>query len=225
VKPEPKQKIATKVKPQRVEMFTAPLGKGPPALVIGGGECVWDDVRRLEEMLGMEWPWTVIAVNDVGCHWPRKIDHWCTLHPEKLPAWMELRKRNKHPDGYVTWTRENRIRRTKSGDIATTHRKTPTHPFQGGASGLLAVAVAYEIGARTVALCGVPMTNTPHFKESTVHKSGKNWPGSHSHLRAWGKPAVLGKLKGRVCSMAGETKKLLGECYPCLFLDCDKAAA
>lgn len=218
LKPQPKHK------PEKPKEPPLPKGTKEPALILGGADCVWDDLRRLEEMLGFEWPWTVIAINDIGCVFPRKIDHWCTLHPEKLPRWMDLRKKNGHPDGYVTWTRDNRIRRTKSGDIATTHRKTPSTPFQGGASGMLAAAVAIEVGAKVGAFCGVPMTNTPHFTESAEHKPGKNWPGAGSHWKAWQREPIAGKLRGRFCSMSGNTMKLLGECYRCLLTDCEKAA-
>lgn len=195
-------------------------------MILGGGECVWDDVKKLEAMIGMEWPHLIIAVNDIGCHWPRRIDHWCTLHPEKLPGWMEARKKAGLPDGYTTWTRENRTRRTRSGDILTTHMKVSAQSkLQGGASGMLAVAIALdELGSSKVVLCGVPMNRTPHFKESKNHKPGQIWPGAQSHFRAWTKDPVKGRLMGRVCSMSGETKKLLGDCVPCDFIDCQKAA-
>lgn len=195
-------------------------------MILGGGECVWDDVRALEAMIGKEWPYTIIAVNDIGCVWPRRIDHWCTLHPEKLPNWMEARKKAGHPDGYTTWTRENRTRRTRSGDIVTTHMKVAGNTkLQGGASGMLAVSIALEqLNSRAVALCGVPMNRTPHFAESRVHKKGQVWPGAQSHFRSWTKAPVVSILNGRVCSLSGETKKLLGGCVPCFIEECEKAA-
>src|SRR5688572_6460764 len=54
------------------------------ALLLGGADCVWDDVNALESMLGSTWPGIVIAVNDIGAMWPRRLDHWCSLHMENM---------------------------------------------------------------------------------------------------------------------------------------------
>jgi hypothetical protein len=191
------------------------------AMVLGGAECVWEDVAKLEAIMGRPWDGLVIAVNDIGSHWPHRIDHWCTLHPEKLAAWMGARKKNGHSDGYITWTRDNRVRRGK-GTPEVPHRQIGSGKgqIQGGASGMLAVAVAYELKCTHVVLCGVPMDRTPHFAESTVHQKGRIWNSSQSHLRAWQKQDVLSKLKGRCKSMSGETLKLLGAPDRAWLADC-----
>jgi SAM-dependent methyltransferase len=172
----------------------------PDALVLGGADCVWSDVAALEAMLGREWDGIIIAANDIGCHWPRRLDAWCTLHPEKMPKWLKERHANGHPDGYITWSRK--------GGRADRTIKT----WGGGASGMLAVAVAYEMGCERVILCGVPMTRAPHFAESGVHQRGKVWSSASTHFKAWRVPAILARMRGRVKSMSGETRTLLG--YP-----------
>jgi hypothetical protein len=182
------------------------------ALVLGGADCVWADVAALEAMLGREWDGVVIAANDIGCHWPRRLDAWCTLHPEKMPKWLKERSARGHPDGYITWSRK--------GGRADRQIKT----WGGGASGMLAVAVAYEMGCERVILAGVPMTRTAHFVESGVHQRGKIWSSASTHLKAWRVPVILARMRGRVKSMSGETRALLG--YPdATFLRLDNVEA
>ena len=79
----------------------------PSALILGGASCVWDDVRELEKLIGHEWPGMVIAANDIGAHWPRRLDHWCSLHPINLADWREERARRGRPGRYRTWSNEH----------------------------------------------------------------------------------------------------------------------
>jgi hypothetical protein len=169
------------------------------ALIIGGGSSVWADLADLREMLGGPWDGIVIAVNDVGCHLPFYVDHWTTLHAEKIQQWQKTRRAAGHPDVGATWTRKG----ARSGQV--THVVTP---WGGGASGLLAVAVAHQLGATRVVLCGVPMTRAPHFAQSVVHHAAKPWAGSDSHWRAWNANAA--KLAPFVRSFSGRTRELLG---------------
>lgn len=180
------------------------------ALVLGGAACVWNDVRASEERLGGEWWDLVVAANDIGCHWPGRLDHWCSLHPERftgakgwlnpLPGehgWKALRRENGHPDGYLTWA-----------------KRTPTlvdkrlTAFCGGSSGMLAVLVAREVGATQAVLCGMPMDRSGHFAESTVHAGKGDWPSADSHWRAWKRN--YDKVVGWCRSMSGRTRILLG---------------
>ncbi|KKL49468.1 hypothetical protein LCGC14_2315230, partial [marine sediment metagenome] len=138
----------------------------------------------------------VIVVNDVGSHWPRYLDHWCTLHPNKLDGWKKLREHQGLPGGYKTWGRRNHM----------TDRKIV--PWAGGASGMLAVQVAQEVGCVRAIMCGIPMTPTPHFTESTEHGAQK-WTSVAGHWRAWS--THMPKMQGWVRSMAGRTQEHLGK--------------
>jgi hypothetical protein len=150
-------------------------------------------------MIGHPWDGLVIAVNDVGSHWPRRLDHWCTLHPEKMPAWVKDRTANKHPDGYITWARRG---------VRGIHRAIES--WAGGSSGLLGVAVAFQLGCQRIVLCGVPMNRDPHFAESKVHPKGKPWSSCDAHWKSWTKGEIVNRMKGRVRSMSGKTRDLLG---------------
>lgn len=165
------------------------------AIVLGGAACVWEDLLAWEQLYGKHWDGLVVAVNDVGCHWPRGLHHWVTLHPEKLAGWRMLRAQYGHPDGYETWGR------------ATRPVMRELRPWNGGSSGMYGAQVAHHLGCTKVVLCGIPMTATPHFAESTVH-DGRPWTGVHGHWRAW--VHHKDKMEGWCKSMSGQTQALLG---------------
>lgn len=170
------------------------------ALVLGGGEGVWREVEATEQMLGLDWWDIAVACNDVACHWPRPLDAWCTLHPEKMAGWKKARETNGHPPA--------------SEHIARHGKKTPAidrtirHPYGNGSSGLLAVAVAQDLGATHIILCGVPMKKSPYFAESDVHPEGKVFAGADAHWKKWRQHGS--ELDGVVKSMSGRTRELLG---------------
>jgi hypothetical protein len=144
-----------------VEPTTLPLPAHPErALVIGGAECVWDDVAAWEKSYGKQWDGVVIAANDVGSHWPRPLHHWCSCHPKKLWRWLATRRAYGFEiTGVRLWG----------------HCDPAVPKFRGGTSGLLAVHVAKALGCEKVVLCGVPLTATPHFGASKEHITDKQW--------------------------------------------------
>lgn len=181
------------------------------ALVLGGAECVWTDVEAFETLIGRRWDGTVIAVNDVGAHWPRRLDHWVTEHAEFFDRWRALRRELGHPDGYMTWSSKN------SPEI--------DHWVQslGGSSGLLAVQVATEGLGMQAVLCGIPMTATPHFAESRQHEPGKRWGSVEGHWKRWTKFAD--RFTTRVRSMSGRTQDMFGAPDPAWLEDTHAEAA
>ena len=166
------------------------------ALIIGGSQSVWDDVLAFEKLYGKPWDGIVIAANDIGCHWPRFLDHWCTLHPSKMPGWVEQREANGFSDGFITWGR-------RRYDLDVQIR-----PWAGGASGMLAVQIASRMYCSRAILCGIPMDTSPHFAESVIHNSDERWKSAPTHWRAWTRH--LDKTAGWVRSMGGNTAKVLG---------------
>ena len=172
------------------------------ALCLGGADCVWDDVLAWEAEYGREWDGLVIAANDVGCHWPRAIDHWVSLHSNKFGRWEALRKRHQLPGGYARWGME------RHAQLVDQHVKV----WAAGSSGLLAVQVAWTLGCTRAVLCGIPMTASAHFGESG-EGFHKKWFAANAHWSAWSR--VEGKLAGWVRSMSGRTR----ERYGCPSLD------
>jgi hypothetical protein len=76
-----------------------------------------------------------------------------------------------------------------------------------GSSSLFAVRYAIEkLKADKVVLCGVPMDRQPHFY------GGEPWHGADAMWPAW--EAALPFMAGRVRSMSGRTRELLGAPTP-----------
>lgn len=170
------------------------------ALVLGGGECVWEDVLAWEAIYGRMWDGIVIAANDIGCHWPRELDHWVSLHPNKFPKWKDLRAQQDLPmDGILTWGTSRHAR--------VTDRQV--NPWGGGSSGMMATQVAWVSGCTRAILCGIPMTPTAHFSESREGYGSKEWRAAAGHWRAWG--TTKHRMEGWVKSMSGRTRELLGD--------------
>lgn len=171
------------------------------ALVIGGASCVWDDVRTWEEWYGQQWDGIVVAANDIGCHWPRPLHHWASLHSKKFARWRSLREHLCPGEVMpVTWNQGSRSRRHPATDQALM-------PWPGGSSGMLAVQVAQAVGCTKAILCGVPMTATAHFAEST-EVFLPQWSEAARHWRAWEKYEQ--RMRGWVKSMSGNTRALFG---------------
>jgi hypothetical protein len=157
------------------------------ALVIGGAACVWDDLEALGE-----WDAVVFACNDAASVYPGRVDHFCTLHPEKLERW----RRTRQDKGYnVDFEAHTHKRRALCGDVTL-------HTEWGGSSGLFCVTVALNLGFTRIVLCGVPMDARKHFDRS------KDWVDAYHYQRHW--------LKRRdefapfTRSMSGWSRELLG---------------
>ena len=163
------------------------------ALVLGGASCVWEDLEKIPT----GWADIVIAVNDIGSHYGGQLHHWCSLHPEKFPAWEATRKALGHPDGYTKWGRVM----PAGVDVGPVDR---TCKHWGGSSAGLATRIALvELGATSVVLCGVPQTQTPHYHNN------KPWEHWDLYWADWKKRHKEGKLDA-VRSMSGRTRDLLG---------------
>lgn len=156
-------------------------------LVLGGASCLFHDLQAVGEWDGIR-----IAVNDAGYAVRERIDHWATLHPEKLPAWVDRRRRYGGNMDFITWSR----RQPDDVDHILT-------PWDSGSSGMLAVQVALdELNATEVVLCGVPLEESPHFFSKVP------WVHAITHRKAWEKN--LWRMKGKVHSLSGWTRELLG---------------
>lgn len=167
------------------------------ALVVGGAECVHRDLAAL----GGWTPDIVIVVNDIGAIYPHRIDHWMSVHAGKfheIPdhpkgwGWLRQRKAAGGNADFTTWT--NRHKAELADRVI--------YGWNRGSSGMSAVGVALELGADTVVLCGIPMDPTGHFFDK------EPWVACEDHREAW--TNRIEKMRGRVWSMSGWTRELLG---------------
>ena len=171
------------------------------ALVIGGASCVWDDVLAWEALYGRQWDGLVIAANDIGAHWPRELHHWVSLHPAKFERWQALRQQqNPGSSAPQTWANKKRLVEPQVTDRLV-------EPWAGGSSGMFAVQVAQVLGCRRAVLCGIPMTATPHFQETT-ERFHEQWLAAAGHWKAWTR--CRDRMQGWARSMSGRTAELLG---------------
>jgi len=125
----------------------------------------------------------VVAVNQAGIHYPHPIQYWATLHPANLLHWRGERARRGHDMAFEAWT-------DRVGGWDT------------GSSGLHAAGCALRAGYGPVVLCGVPMDASEHFHGVDP------WPHADVHWPAW--LAKADEMRGRVFSMSGRTRDLLG---------------
>lgn len=156
------------------------------ALVIGGAECLWDDLTTLPE------PAFVVGCNEAARDYPGKLDWWATLHPEKLPDWMAGRKAQDY--------------RTASFKDPNKGPKIDLTLFNwGGSSGLFAFQVARHFGWERVIFAGVPLDERPHY-----HGAGNagKWPDCRHYRKHWQNNMHLIAPYARSCS--GWTRDMLG---------------
>ncbi|PWJ81486.1 hypothetical protein C7441_11018 [Pseudaminobacter salicylatoxidans] len=195
----------------RGERTTKPAVSSGVALVLGSAEGVWQEIAAAQAMHRFD---AVIAVNDMVIFWTGPLDAAVSLHPERMPEWLEYRaaRRNSPPVKLVThaeWPDWFKV-------VGHIHELpipfdivTPSM-FEGqkdsGSSGLFAVKAALQdLGFAKVVLCGVPMTvEAGHFRSPSLP-----WVGALRHRVGW--EQALPHLTDCVRSMSGWTAELLGK--------------
>jgi hypothetical protein len=163
------------------------------ALVLGGASCVWDDAFEAIEKFN---PGLFVACNDIGTRWSGPLDAWVTLHPEKMAKWRSERAAQGFSEAFEHVAAED----GHAGIDRVADYRWPGMTASGS-SGLFAVKIALE-KADKVILAGVPMTPTAHFFDDAP------WAHVRSFNEAW--KTMQPFLKGKVASMSGWTRELLG---------------
>lgn len=193
------------------------LGKyeGKRCIVAASAACVWDDLERLGvnnvNPEGRFNDWHIIAVNDMIMYFPGIIDHCYSNQHRWFAGWLGAR-------------RETICKvhvKSKWGEPGPTHSCRVggkyNWPWPGhGTSTLNAVYTAIALGYNPIVICGAPLDNSPHFfeppwghsnfeREVSITTSGEvaYWENARNKL-----------FRGRVCSMSGRTRDLLGEYTP-----------
>lgn len=163
------------------------------ALVIGSASTLEDDYLAARKLFI---PDLVIGCNHAARDHPSRLDHWATMHPDLYPLWLLERRRQNHPEPGQLWHARHRV-------VPDGLESRPIESW-GGSSGLLCVAVALELGCDRVVLAGVPM-----LKMAGHYDDPRPWTEARTYQQMWElhKPRMLGRVK----SMSGWTRDLLGE--------------
>lgn len=163
--------------------------------VLGGALGGFDELARLQDVAA------VYAVNDAAAEYPGRLAAFVTLHPEKLPAWLDKRRSAGLPEPDAVVAHEMKPRVTEAVDY-----RWPGMTGSGS-SGLFAVKVALEKTSLPIVLCGVPMTPAgTHYENSSFRSE------CHAFTDAW--RIALPYLRERVRSSSGWTAELLGTYHP-----------
>lgn len=174
------------------------------ALVLGSAACLFADI---EAALALFAPDIVVACNDAGVAWPGRLDHWATLHPDKLPVWIARRAALGRPAAAALWS--------YGAGAAPPGMAVNRVAEKDGSSALLCVRVARLSGATRIVCCGTPLTPGPHIEGVSAaewagwRKRGRPLqPRFADYQAAW--VADRERLLRDTRSMSGWTSELLG---------------
>lgn len=170
---------------------------GKSALILGRAVTVWDEIKAAKQLADFD---VVIAINRMGRDYQEPFQHWVSYHPDFFVQWTRERK-TPLPEGLMYWSGVHKGQKLGSPKFI----KQPVQycKFSGGSSGLLACKVALDgLGLDRVVLAGCPMENTARYDDKTA------WREADSYINAWIEEKAW--MAGRVRSMSGRTRKLLG---------------
>lgn len=176
-------------------------GCGTTIVVCGTARCLWDDMEKLSRKESFS-GWdnvSVMTVNQAVMHLGRRVDHAYSNHGDLLEHWLAVAPDvNGKPQGHTCYDKGNGLRRW---------------PWEGhGTSSLNAVYTVLALEFDRVILCGIPLDDSGHYYDPP--RIGSNFtnevPDRNGGLRYW-KDARQSRFGGRVSSMSGRTRDLLGE--------------
>lgn len=171
----------------------------PSAIVIGGADCVWDDVKAARALFE---PDAFAVINDMIPLWPDRIDYVCSLHPEKVAEWLNQRHKKGLDFHGEVWCHKI------AGPRGIVHKGVDHHTEDwAGSSGLFAAKVLLEQGFDKIVLCGVPLVS-----ESMHIVRKRHWSAAHAFRSGWQRNRK--SIAHKVRSVSGWTKEFLGAPTP-----------
>jgi len=128
---------------------------GRAAVVVGSGGSIEDILDQVEEVRFKLKP-VIFAVNDIGLYLPC-VDHWCSLHNEKLKHWYGVKtcEEREHWERIKTHTAIG----ATGGLHYYWHGLCPLFAL----SGYFAMQVAWIMGCSPIVLVGCPGDDTRRF--------------------------------------------------------------
>lgn len=185
------------------------LGVTPPRInrqkdkliIVGSARCVWEDLDKIltHNEYYLVGPYDVMAVNDMIMHFPGPLEHAYSNDNEMLPWWVRAR----------------RPRLVKEFGHPRQHSCNANWELPGhGTSGLNAVYCGIGMGYDRIILAGIPLTDEGHYFEppwrgTNFTKQVRETPKGPRYWE-WAAKHVF---DGKVASLSGRTRELLGERY------------
>lgn len=170
-------------------------------LALGSATCLFPDLEEALELGEFD---GVVAANEAGVAWSGELTSWVSLHPAEMAGRLNRRAVRGYPRPLEVVshpTKEAHPGITTCVPYMLEGQKT------SGSSGLFAVKRALDLGATHVVCCGIPLD------ADLGRIDGKlKWPSARLFKQGW-EQAAKG-LRGRVKSMSGWTRLLLGEPTP-----------
>jgi hypothetical protein len=171
----------------------------PSAIVIGGADCVWDDVKAARALFE---PDAFAVLNDMVPCWSERIDYLCSLHPEKVADWLNHRAKNGYQFRGEVWCHKN------AGPRGLVHKGVDrTTDDWAGSSSLFAAKVLIEERFDKIVLCGCPLVS-----EAGHIARKRHWMAAHAFRSGWKRNHS--KIADKVRSMGGWTREFLGAPTP-----------
>ena len=181
-------------------------------LVCGSGRGLWGDIaaytmRRGQGVHG-EPTCDTMAVKQAGMYLPWRFQHWAGAHGERFQYMAPLRREGYYFRGMDKGQRG--VHPQKLGAKIHSEKAWPLvdHVWgckMVGTSALFAVRVGLMLGYDEVVLCGVPLDTTGRFYDAPWDKGVDL---NVVDMAEW--EQFLPFMKGRVKSMSGRTRDLLG---------------
>jgi len=167
---------------------------GRTAVICGNAAGVFSEVADVPSRAERS---VVFAVNDVGMFLP-EVDHWVSLHGQKMSAWSKVRW-----DNHFT--------------IPVIHSIEPVAPVSYfwekltplfALSGYFAMQIAYIMDAARIILCGCPGSPARRFFEASRRSDFDYAGGCQDQIRE--EMRRLPDFRSRVRSTSGWTQEYFG---------------
>lgn len=162
-------------------------------IALGGARGLWDELEEAQRLFPDA---DVGAVNQAGADYAGHLTLWVTLHPEKFGDWQQWRARRLLNTSYTA------VSHKLAAGARIDLKKAQVF---SGCSGLyLCQVAAINFGYDRIIVCGMPLTEDPHYFDETA------WQDARRYRRGWREASQQPELKGKIRSMSGWTRELLG---------------
>lgn len=174
-------------------------------LVVAGGRCVWDDIQKLGLAIpckhggkAIEWDGDVMAVNDIGMHFPHPLTHWYSNDFPSLVNWRAARR----PE-FQRWNEDIQLHSFMA------RRGGWKWPWPGhGGSGLNSVYTALGLGYEEVVIAGMPSDDSGHYFDPPwvqTNFTKEVAPQKNHPVNRFWQNAINHCFEGRVKAVSGRT--------------------